>query len=113
MLVLIVLNKKKKMCRQTIKGCKLEIKTAQGCRRCTAATFEFMRFACNFMLMIKVEEGGGGGILLSASYEDEMRRERERESGRGRARESKREKLLCCPALNTFTLSNKLCFLIG
>lgn len=40
------------------------------------SAFEFILFACNFMLMIKVE----GGILLSASYEDEMRRERERET---------------------------------
>lgn len=69
--------------------------------QCISATFEFILFACNFMLMIKV----GGGILLSASYEDEMRRERGDERGR--------EKLLCYPALNTFTLSNKLCFLIG
>lgn len=59
------------MSKETIKGCHFEIKKALGSWQCVYAIFEFILFACNFMLMIKVE----GGILLSASYEDEMRRE--------------------------------------
>lgn len=58
----------------------MEIKKASGSWQCISATFELVLFAFNFMLMIKVggvRAVGVGGILLSASYEDEMRRARE------------------------------------
>lgn len=48
--------------KKLLRGATLRLKKARRSWQCVSATFEFIMFACNFMLMIKV---GGGGVGFS------------------------------------------------